>query len=104
MLEGSIIIININTISDRQQSVNLLADAVDLPLEGIEVNSAWLGVVYVVRVDWEVQGVQRRGKQWRGYVMVGALTRIVVEAFREQVCYGVVYSGGSTMLEDDRIW
>jgi len=59
MLEGSIIVVDINTVSDGQQPVNLLADAVNLPLKGVEVNSAWLGVVYVVGVDWEVWGVQR---------------------------------------------
>jgi len=82
MLEGSIIGIGINTIGDGQQSVDLLANAADLPLKGVKVNSAWLDVIQVVRVDRGVRGVQRRGKQWPGYVMVGVLVRIVIEAFQ----------------------
>jgi len=34
------IVVGINTVGDGQQSVDLLADSADLPLEGVEVDSA----------------------------------------------------------------
>jgi len=86
----------------EHQSVDLFADAADLPLKGVEIDTAWLWIdtTWLGIRGWggsiwrQLQGRWRSRRRCR---IIGLMiSTIVVDAF--WWCYGGFYSGSSTTL------
>jgi len=96
------------SVNVEQHSVDLFADAADLLLKGIEIDTAWL------RIDTTWLGIRGWGRsiwrqlQGRGgshqccHIIGLMIATIVINALEFWWCYGGFYSRLSTMLRIHR--